>query len=53
MTYIFDNAEFNTFFTSDYYMGLSDHTHGYFFANGILDPNDLPNFTKEGTEAIF
>ena len=34
-------------------MVLSDCNHWDFPTEGIMDPNDLPDFTKEGIEAIF
>ena len=50
---LFDNAATNDFFTSANQIVLSGRTHGAFFVKVNLEPNYLPEFTKEGMEASF
>ena len=50
---VFNAAQLDAFFTSANYLGLSARTAGAFAAEGIVTPEDLGEFDKDGLDAIF
>ncbi len=50
---VFNATQLDAFFTSANYLGLSARTAGAFAAKGIVTPEDLGEFDKDGLDAIF
>ncbi len=50
---VFNAAQFDAFFTSANYLSLSAWTAGAFAVEGIVKPEDLGKFDKDGLDVIF
>ncbi len=50
---VFIVAQLNAFFTSADYLDLSARTVAAFAAEGIVTPEDLEEFNRDGLDAIF